>query len=416
MNLKTGFLVLGFWYFCAPRAVQYFVYHFFSLVENMFVNMNRTMNPDMWLKDEEAESKEFLLRLEEDVDVDPNDGAPEAIVEKYEDKYVAHVRTLKKKWAFTEEEFDAIAHLMETIYKGVLQEKSLAIEDIELRIARLKRDICDDTASRDIEVLEWDDDSDVLEGTTTTLEERNQARNERIEHLQEKLDQLKYETETQEGFAEVREEAYQVAKQRIIEKRIDKLQHCFVMEKTPHGNVLMIYNAKRESFSYYSDSTIPYRYLEVVARKYVKMFDCRPIFVDMEEEIALFEEKWERDQEAKEAKRLKEQEEEEERKKLPVMETVAEPKKNVFAKFKSYNKDAGGGVGGKMVAPPKNSIPTKAVSEAKENEKIILKERANRYTYEGKFANFNFLQKVEKKVFNKNLGVSFADFKKMHKK
>ena len=85
----------------------------------------------------------------------------------------------------------------------------------------------------------------------------------------------------------------------------------------------------------------------------------------------------------------------------------------IFAKFKSYNKDAGGTIS--MAAPPKNSIPNTSVNENKENAKILLKERANRYTYEGKFANFNFLQKIERKVFNKKLGLSFADFKKMKK-
>ena len=69
-----------------------------------------------------------------------------------------------------------------------------------------------------------------------------------------------------------------------------------------------------------------------------------------------------------------------------------------------------------MAAPPKNSIPNKNVTETKEDEKILLKERANRYTYEGKFANFNFLQKIERKVFNKKLALSFADFKKIHQK
>jgi len=44
-----------------------------------------------------------------------------------------------------------------------------------------------------------------------------------------------------------------------------------------------------------------------------------------------------------------------------------------------------------------------------------MKESANRYTYEGKFANFNFLQKIDRKIFNKKLGISFADFKKMKK-
>ena len=68
-----------------------------------------------------------------------------------------------------------------------------------------------------------------------------------------------------------------------------------------------------------------------------------------------------------------------------------------------------------MAAPPKNSIPNKSVTDNNENDKILLKERSNRYTYEGKIANFNFLQKIDRKAFNKKLALSFADFKKMKK-
>ena len=50
------------------------------------------------------------------------------------------------------------------------------------------------------------------------------------------------------------------------------------MEKTPLGNVIMYWNNSRGSFEFYSDNTIPYRYLETVGRKYVKTFNCRSIF------------------------------------------------------------------------------------------------------------------------------------------
>ena len=86
-------------------------------------------------------------------------------------------------------------------------------------------------------------------------------------------------------------------------------------------------------------------------------------------------------------------------------------KKNVFAKFKSYNKESGSGHV-TTAAPPKNSIPNKKVTESQENEKILLKQRANRYTYEGKFANFSFIKKIDKKVVDKKLAMSFAEFKK----
>ena len=184
------------------------------------------------------------------------------------------------------------------------------------------------------------------------------------------------------------------------------MANCYVMESTPQGNVLMIYDNKKGSFKFYSDSTIPYRYLEVVGRKYVKTFDCRPLYVDMEEELTLAEEKWEKERKEKEEKEEQERKRKEEQKANPQVE-----KKNVFAKFKSYNKE---GASGRVNTglPPKNSIP---MTKEQENEKILLKEKANRYTYEGKMANFSFLKKVERKVVDKKYGLSFADFKKMQK-
>jgi hypothetical protein len=44
---------------------------------------------------------------------------------------------------------------------------------------------------------------------------------------------------------------------------------------------------------------------------------------------------------------------------------------------------------------------------------MILKERANRYSYQGKMVNFSFLKKVDRKVVDKTYALSFAEFKKM---
>jgi hypothetical protein len=41
-----------------------------------------------------------------------------------------------------------------------------------------------------------------------------------------------------------------------------------------------------------------------------------------------------------------------------------------------------------------------------------LKERANRYNFQGKIANFSLLKKVDKKLVNKKLAMTFSDFKK----
>jgi hypothetical protein len=117
----------------------------------------------------------------------------------------------------------------------------------------------------------------------------------KIEEIEKNIDNEKDE-----------QEAKDVARNFIINKRIEKLDNCYVMESTPQGNVLMIYDNKKSSFKFYSDNTIPYRYLEVVGRKYIKTFNCRPLYVDMEEELRLAEER--RDKELKELKEREEKE------------------------------------------------------------------------------------------------------------
>jgi len=48
-----------------------------------------------------------------------------------------------------------------------------------------------------------------------------------------------------------------------------------LIEQTPIGNVIMFYNSR---FEFYADKTIPYRFLETVARKYVITFKCKDIY------------------------------------------------------------------------------------------------------------------------------------------
>ena len=171
--------------------------------------------------------------------------------------------------------------------------------------------------------------------------------------------------------------------------------------------MLLFYNYEKLAFEYYSDLTIPYRYLETVSRKYVLTYSYRPLYVDMEEELKEYERKLE----------------EKEKTKSEVV--VNNAKKQVFAKFKSYNREAGTGRVNK-VPPPKNSIPQNMLNLSKNivkidvngkenNGKMLLKENANRYSYQGKFCNFNFLKKIDRKNVDKKYTLTFADFKKMNK-
>jgi hypothetical protein len=392
MNIdKTLFFICGFWYLFkyGPTFIDYYIKFFYYKLYNYFQEIkekNKDVNND----------------IIEEHNSNKNNDKP---LPKYEDKYLEQIRKLNKEWIFTEEEIQKLPNLVEDFYNDYIGTRKERIEEINRNITKLE-----DKIQNDKDKLEYTEVNDFEEeyiedyDNEYTLEERNNYRRQLIEDLNRQKSGVETEIYSEDGIKNIKEKSEQFANEHIINKKKEKLKNCYVMEKTPQGNVLMIYNIDRDTFTYYSDSSIPYRYLEVVGRKFVKMYNCRPLFVDMEEELRLFEEKWEEMRNAKEEEKKKVDE-------AKKIDQVLEPKKNVFAKFKSYNKDAGGKIS--MAPPPKNSIPNKTTSESKENEKIILKERANCYTYEGKFANFNFLQKIEKKVFNKKLGFSFADFKKM---
>ena len=401
---KSVFFIWVIWYFYTygiPPILFNFMIRFNYLYDDVFKKYNKIIHPCYCDENKQSEEKiksNVIEIIDEKIKEPP----------KYEDKYLQDIRRFNKEWVFTEEEDNLIPTLIDDFYNGYINIRKDRVEEITKKIIDLEKEIAEDVDTVNyIENEDEDGDQLILENT---LEERNSYRRFSIQKLQEEYNIIKLEIESDEGISSLKNQSIEEANQYIINGRLDKLKNCYVIEKTPIGNVLMIYEKDRESFKYYSDCNIPYRYLEVVGRKYVKLFGCRPIFVDMEEELRLFEEKWDKEQE------LKKQKEEEDKKKIEDNIKTQQPiqeKKSVFAKFKSYNKDTGGKIS--MAAPPKNSIPNKSIIEKKENEKILLKERANRYTYEGKIANFNFLQKIERKVFNKKLGLSFADFKKMRK-
>lgn len=399
---KTIFLMWATWYFYTygpPPILNYFFCNIYFYLNDMIHNFNYVIFPDFW------ENSDTGSEQNNNDEISTDDTAPPP---KYEDKYLKDIRNLNKDWNFSEEELKSKILTAKDFFNASVENINTRINEIEKEVVSIEKEIAED--KNEVQFTEtYDGEGDEVINEIT-LEDRNEYRREQIKQLQEEYNKLKISISTDNGIQELKENADKQAHEYIANKRIEKLKNSYIMERTPQGNVLMIYNNDRGSFSYYSDATIPYRYLEVVGRKYVKVLDCRPLFVDMEEELKLFEEKWTKEYELKKAKEAEE--------KLKAEEAVrnnkpVEVKKNVFAKFKSYNKDAGGKIS--MAPPPKNSIPSKT-TETKEDEKIILKERANRYTYEGKFANFNFLQKIERKVFNKKLGLSFADFKKFQQK
>jgi hypothetical protein len=380
-----------------PKYSLFYIFMNWYQVADKFMNyVNSILAPEYFqLKDDSVSDNS-------NKNTDENKYEP-----KYEDKYLENIRKLDTEFTFDDED-ELTKTEKYNDFLSILKEEKLEtylnkLNEIEEKIATYEKSE-DDYCSSDSE-----DDEDIE--LIKTKEERVKLLLEEKAIVSFEYDNLKLYLDTVEGEKKIMAEAQDLATKYVINNKLDKLMNCYVIEKTPLGNVLMIYNNTRSTFSYYSDSNIPYRYLEVVARKYVKTFACRPIFVDMDEELKKAEEKWELERIEKETK-------EEEKKKIEELKSqkqqIVEQKKSVFAKFKSYNKDSAATKA--MAVPPKNSIPNKQLTTEQENEKILLKEKANRYTYEGKLSNFSFLKKVERKVVDKKYALSFADFKKMQQK
>lgn len=81
----------------------------------------------------------------------------------------------------------------------------------------------------------------------------------------------------EDRYHDVLEKVRNVSKN--VSKNVSNNNNNFLMETTPNGNVIMKYNNERESFEYYSDKDIPYKYLETVARKFVKTFFCYEYYI-----------------------------------------------------------------------------------------------------------------------------------------
>jgi len=316
----------------------------------------------------------------------------------YEEKYLIKVRNMLNEYIFTDKELELqekkIEELeneennkkLESIY--ILNEK---IEELTVKLSEINIEVHDDTKEKS------NKDESLIKQLYISIQNEIDLNKNKLLELQE----------DKTNVDDLREKA----KQFIIDEQLKKFNKKYVIEHTPLGNVLMFYNHDKLAFEYYSDLTIPYRYLETVARKYVVTFNYRPLYIDMEEELKEYEKKLQE-------KETREKLENDKIKNGSDLNSTMKTK-DVFAKFKSYNKEAGTGRVN-TAPPPKNSIPQNRMNvnlkekrDGANNEKMLLKENSNRYSYQGKFLNFNILQKIDKKLIDKKYNLTFADFKKM---
>ena len=160
-----------------------------------------------------------------------------------------------------------------------------------------------------------------------------------------------------------------------------------LFENTPQGLVIMFYNAYKQGFSYYCDTTISYPFLNAVAMKYASKFYCRDFFIDDSiipkdhsspflhiHEIEVDESK---------------------------TKTKINVKKGPFAKLKKYDK------------PKPKMIQTKP-----QNEPKVMTHIKNKFVYLGKIYKFSPLQKIHVEVPNIQtkdpIPMKYSDYKQWH--
>lgn len=192
------------------------------------------------------------------------------------------------------------------------------------------------------------------------------------------------------------------------------LKTMFVSDYTPNGLAIMRYNIDHEGFEYWCDDrTIKYDYLETLARKYVKTAWCKELYVDrkkdVERQIKLLREEYEKKRKEKEEQERKEKEEDELTEDERTNRRLNREKKkmdsddDLFAKLKTPIE--------KNKQKFKEKMKRKGASIEELDEKTICPEKSNKYIYKGRISELHIFKKQKKATQQKN--ITFSSFKNL---
>tara|TARA_Y100000022_G_C13247379_1_gene375464 strand:+ start:1359 stop:2114 length:756 start_codon:yes stop_codon:yes gene_type:complete len=185
-----------------------------------------------------------------------------------------------------------------------------------------------------------------------------------------------------ESSDEEEEEILYEDKYPIDEEHVNKdfqADDNYVCESTPDGLVFLKYSKRDEGFNWWSDNQhVAYKYLETVARRYVKAYHCTNLYIDRKKELQ------------KQIDREKEKEEKEKMESEDKKEGAEDSDEDLFVKFK----------------------PSEKIKPKKDKNKASV--RGNKYKYYGKISDFKMIKKIIKKKESKKK-IDFSAWKNMLK-
>ena len=159
----------------------------------------------------------------------------------------------------------------------------------------------------------------------------------------------------------------------LTDNELLQLKNNILLENTPMGNIVLFYNHEQKRFEFYSDrKDVPYKFLNAAVQKYVKIYNCKKIYIDLDTELDLSKQKYEDLLEKKKTETDK----------------LDDKKKDVFVAYKNYNM--------------KTDTPNK-------KEDYLIKENINHFKWIGFLKDYPFLKSPEKKSDE----LSFQDFVKI---
>lgn len=159
----------------------------------------------------------------------------------------------------------------------------------------------------------------------------------------------------------------------------------FIAENTPNGTVFMRYDKDNEGFDYWcNDNQIEYKYLETVARKFIKIFNCKHLYFDREKDI----------QQQKLELELKDL-------------SNNSPNKNEIVNNADDNDDV-------FVKPKPIVNNNKKEEKLKKNDNTIIPRNSNKFIKKGKVNELtNTLLFPNGKIIKESKKFSFSDYKKL---
>jgi hypothetical protein len=171
----------------------------------------------------------------------------------------------------------------------------------------------------------------------------------------------------------------------LEDKKVDNssiyqnLKDKVVSEQTPNGYVILGYNPDKEAFFYYSDyKNIAYNNLDVVARKFVVVNDCKSLMINTKDEIK---------------------------------KAINDSSKNI-----NEEKNSNDSVFANLKNNETNKKPSVDYNLRVKDKEIPVPERCNKYIYMGKINEFNSEKKYDKKDSSTNDDFENIDYSQFKKK